>query len=461
MHVMDLEGRSPDARYPSGWLFLALFLGFLGVIAGFAAGDPGTAVEGVIIALLGFALVTNIGVSMARSLDAKWLPGLIAGGYLMKMFMSLTRYLVLVVIYNGSGDAVGYQGAGVRNAEIWRAFQIPSDFGTGTEFVNGFTGLLYVPYIPQMLGGFFMFSTLAFLGQMLMYAALRQSRHPRKLKWYALAIFFLPAVTYWPASIGKESLMFLGIGLAVYGASRYLRSGGMLPLIQMALGLGFAGVIRPHISALIIASLGGTLVLAKAKEGLGMTSGQRWAAVFLVTLLTGAAVFAAASEFNLSLAGANSNVDEFVTTVEESTSGGGSGVEGGAVSGPQDIPGAALRVLFRPLPYEAHNIQALASGLESMTLLLIIFWRTPAMWRNRSRLRREPYIMMCLVMTVGFIIMFSPFLNLGLLARERSQILPFLAVVVVQLGWGSKDDVETVGVEAELPEWQLRYQGVR
>jgi hypothetical protein len=31
--------------------------------------------------------------------------------------------------------------------------------------------------------------------------------------------------------------------------------------------------------------------------------------------------------------------------------------------------------------------------------------------------------------------MFSPFLNLGLMARERSMILPFLAVVVIQLGW--------------------------
>jgi hypothetical protein len=44
---------------------------------------------------------------------------------------------------------------------------------------------------------------------------------------------------------------------------------------------------------------------------------------------------------------------------------------------------------------------------------------------------------MSLIMTFGFIIMFSPFLNLGLMARERSQILPFLAVVVIQLGWGS------------------------
>jgi hypothetical protein len=53
---------------------------------------------------------------------------------------------------------------------------------------------------------------------------------------------------------------------------------------------------------------------------------------------------------------------------------------------------------------------------------------------------------MSLIMTFGFIVMFSPFLNLGLMARERSQILPFLAVVVIQLGWDSiKKDEDTRG----------------
>jgi hypothetical protein len=56
---------------------------------------------------------------------------------------------------------------------------------------------------------------------------------------------------------------------------------------------------------------------------------------------------------------------------------------------------------------------------------------------------------MSLIMTFGFVVMFSPFLNLGLMARERSQILPFLAVVVIQLGWDSvkkeKDPVPDSG----------------
>jgi hypothetical protein len=60
---------------------------------------------------------------------------------------------------------------------------------------------------------------------------------------------------------------------------------------------------------------------------------------------------------------------------------------------------------------------------------------------------------MCIVMIFGFIIMFSSFLNLGLLARERSQILPFLAAVVIQLGWNFKGEDDQPEPEPEVNSW--------
>jgi hypothetical protein len=136
-------------------------------------------------------------------------------------------------------------------------------------------------------------------------------------------------------------------------------------------------------------------------------------------------------------AGAAAGVDEFVDTIEGNTSKGGSEVSGGAVESPLDIPAATLRVLFRPLPLEAHNAPALASAIESAVILGLIVARLPWIVKNMLTIREQPYVLMCLVMVLGFVIMFSTFLNLGLLARQRSQILPFLAVVVIQLGWDS------------------------
>lgn len=415
------------------------------LLVGLWMGNLAEFFDAVVIALLGLILMGRIGVAMARPIDRDWLPKMVAIGFLAKIFWASARYGVLEIVYGGSGDAVGYQGSGTVFAEVWRSFQVPEGFAVGTAFVDRITGLFYVPYIPSMLGGFFLFSILAFIGQLFMYAAFRETTRPRRLKWYAAVIFFVPAITYWPASLGKESLMFLGIGIATYGAAVLLNRGGIRPIVYMAIGLAFAGAIRPHVSALIIASLGGALVLAKARAGaLGMGPFMRWAAILVVGAGSIVLISFAAQEFNIDLQAGNitDQVDSFVTNVEDNTSKGGSEVEGGAVTNPLDLPGATLRVLFRPLPYEAHNLPAMASALESTAILLLILWRIPKIFKNLGRVRTDAYVLMTMIMTLGFVIMFSPFLNLGLMARERSMILPFLAVWVITLGWDEVKEEE-------------------
>jgi hypothetical protein len=100
-----------------------------------------------------------------------------------------------------------------------------------------------------------------------------------------------------------------------------------------------------------------------------------------------------------------------------------------------DVPAAIGRVLFRPYPTEAHNAQALLSSLEGVALMALLIWRLPRMIRGLSSLRRRPYLMFSLFFTVGFVTVFSAIFNLGILARQRSQVLPFVLVLLVGLGW--------------------------
>lgn len=443
--MIDRQYQVLEPRYPSGWVFAGTFIAVMAMLYGLFTGDLLSYFDAIVIALIGLFVVSAIARRMATAADADWLPGMIAVAYMVKIVFAVARFMVMWVVYGGGGDAIGYHGSGQRLVEYWRTFQLPPGIDIGTKFTDAVTGFIYIPYVPGMLGGFFLFATLAFFGQMLIYAAFRNSVHPRRLKWYFYPIFFLPAIGYWPASLGKESLMFLGIGLAAYGSSQFLRRGGVRPILVIGAGLAFAGAIRPHISALMLGALAVTLIIAKSRAGLGLSPLMRWAAVLVVGAGSFYLVSLAATNFNIDLSGnVGAEVDEFVTDLEGNTSKGGSSVEGGAISGPQDMPGAALRVLFRPLPHEAHNMQAMASALESTALLLILLWRAPKIIRNMRTVRRDPYVLYSLIMTAGFIVMFSPFLNLGLMARERSQILPFLAVVVIQLGWDhvKKEEVE-------------------
>jgi hypothetical protein len=55
-----------------------------------------------------------------------------------------------------------------------------------------------------------------------------------------------------------------------------------------------------------------------------------------------------------------------------------------------------------------------------------------------ARLRRSfrnPWVIACGVYILGFIVAFSTVLNLGILSRQRAQVLPFLLALIVALGW--------------------------
>lgn len=428
----------PSAAFPTQWLAPAFLISAVLVIVGILNRHLIAYLDAVALGLCALILFSLIGLRMAKPVDAAWLPSMVAAGFLAKLVFSTGRYLVLIELYRGSGDATGYHGAGTQFADLWRSFQIPPDMAIGTNFVRGLTGLVYVPYIPTMIGGFLLFASLAFVGQLLMYAAYRRSGEHKRLKWYAMALFFIPAISYWPSSIGKESLIFLGLGLAAYGASIVLEGGRFSAVLFILMGLTFVAAIRPHVSALFLGSLAVAVVVSRATRGTGSPI-RRLVVTLVVVTASVIGVSFAASYFNIDLEGdATSEIDEFVSNVEGQTAKGGSEVAGGSVSSPADLPEAALRVLFRPLPFEAHNAVAMVNAIENTVLLTLVLWRVPIVVKNTFRIRSHPYALMCLVMTLGFVIAWSPFLNLGLLARQRSQILPFLAVVILQLGWDQR-----------------------
>jgi len=132
--------------------------------------------------------------------------------------------------------------------------------------------------------------------------------------------------------------------------------------------------------------------------------------------------------------------DPIFAGVEASTEQGGSAVDGQGIRSPLDIPEAVIRVVFRPLPPDAHNIQALLNSLAEGSLLLALFiWRSPAILRNFHRRWREPFVVMSLVYCAGFIFGHSPVLNLAIMARQRAQVIAFVLALLVVLGERPKE----------------------
>ena len=413
------------------WVGFGAVAVVFGGLVGFGVVDAG-------LALLTMVLLVTVGVVAFRlrtPRDGSWLPQLVLGAYVVKLMGSAARYSVLVYTYAGVGDATGYHGRGLRLAEVWSTFTIPTSGLTGsasTRIVQQVTGLLYVPYRPSMLGGFFIFATLAFFGQLLFYAAFRRAEPDGRLKWYAIAVLFVPTLVFWPSSIGKESLMILLIGTGAYAVARLFDGYRLRWVLLFGAALAGTAAVRVHIVVLLVAAFTGTVILTRHPAG-GGARARRVVLIATAILSLVLVVTLTAQTFDIDPSG--SDIDPFLTELERRTQEGGSAIEGRPVTSLADVPAAIGRVLFRPFPTEAHNAQGVLSSLEGVALMALLIWRLPRMIRGLSSLRRRPYLMFSFFFTIGFVVVFSAVFNLGILARQRSQVFPFVLALLVGLGW--------------------------
>ena len=87
-------------------------------------------------------------------------------------------------------------------------------------------------------------------------------------------------------------------------------------------------------------------------------------------------------------------------------------------------------MLFRPFPFEVHNVPALLAAIEGTVLMALFVLSWPRLRTIPGRLRKQPYVTFCLTYTVLFCLVFSAFQNFGILARERVMVYPFVLVLL-------------------------------
>jgi hypothetical protein len=193
-------------------------------------------------------------------------------------------------------------------------------------------------------------------------------------------------------------------------------------MVVAALALAFA--IRPHVAALEAISI----VIFDT------LSIQRRRGVVVLRLAVSAIVAAWVVVQGAAQLGVDAT--EFETVTEEiqyrsnNTDRGGSTL-GTRVVGVAALPVGIFNVLFRPLPFEANGLTMLIAAVE-----VLVLWG--AMWRARRtvvqvvrRWRSIPF----LVLGAGFGTMWASligvtFVNMGILARQRTLMMPFLVGVL-------------------------------
>jgi len=414
------------------WIAISLLLAVL-VTGALVLGE--VTLGTVLFVAAGIVITVKVAPRLAIEGDRKWIATLLPLAFVAKMAGAVARYLMVTVLY-GVGDSYGYYDRAIELVHTWRSFSVPEGTwgGAGTRFIDVLTSFLFLPSIPTFLFGFFMFATLAFIGTILFYLAFRRwFTDPKHLLLYAGFVFFMPSLLFWPSSIGKDAIMVFSLGIAAYGGARVLEGSYLRGAAIATPGLLLAVGVRPHVASLFVAAIVFALLLARQPLKNSGWFARMIALGIALAILSFVAI--TASE-NLKIDTTSEGFDDFLAEMEQRTAQGGAAVEGSPVASPLDLPEATLRVLFRPLPYEAGNPPALASAVESVILLIVLIARLPTIAKNIVRVRFHPYMLFVTLYTVGFIIAFSTIVNLGILARQRAQVLPFLLAMLVGLGWG-------------------------
>lgn len=385
----------------------------------------------VVIPLLLLISVPMLVRAGRRDPDPRFLR-LLAWAFALKGLATVARYLMAFALYDGVADAATYDKEGERLAESYRHGDFGADIGrpfVGTGFVRVTTGAIYAVTGPSVFIAYAVFSWLGFWGLYLLYRAFRVAVPDGDAHRYAVLVLFLPSMLFWPSGLGKEALMTLGIGLVAYGSALLLTEHRRWPVPLLG-GLLLTGCVRPHITAALFLGVAVAVVLGrKPSPATVLTPIGRLLAVAAISVGGVIAVSQAADFLKIDEVSVSS-VDEAISDTNQRTSTGGSIYDAQGVERVADFPVAAFSVVFRPLPFEAANPQMMLAALEGVVLLLLVAGAFGSM-RFRGlggRLRRQPYLLLCLVYSVAFIYAFSNFANFGIVTRERVQVLPFVLV---------------------------------
>jgi hypothetical protein len=200
----------------------------------------------------------------------------------------------------------------------------------------------------------------------------------------------------------------------------------------LLLGLGMWGtaMIRPHVTLIVFASVSVAYLLRSSTTssrtslaGLGRMVGVLVLIVGGIFVVSTARTFLGVQEGSTSAA-----LSQALSDVQARTSQGGSEFVGARPNSPIDYPWAVVTVLARPFPYESTNVAAAIASMEGLALIALIL-ASHVFSRTFRWFKRRPYVAFSLTFVVIFTYAFSAINNFGILARQRSQLLPFVLVL--------------------------------
>ena len=301
-------------------------------------------------------------------------------------------------------------------------------FSLGTDAIR-FMTCAFIALDLSYLGCFLVFNFFGVIGLMAFDSALKtvSACHSRRVRFLASLFVFMPSISYWSSALGKDAIAFMAVGLALWSAIELNRR-----VMTMIAAILIMLLVRPHVAGMLVIALGVAIIFsenAKPAFILGFAC---------VLALAGAVLI----PFALSYVGFDQGGD--LKTYVEKRQGYNLGYGGSLDISKMSLPLQLFTYIFRPLPYEAHNLFALVTSIENVALLVLcvsaaasklrIFQFISSAKKTRGAgldfmLPRSVYYFLFAYVLIAWPLMAVMTSNLGIATRQKWMLLPFLVFI--------------------------------
>lgn len=321
-----------------------------------------------------------------------------------------------ITVLSSPSDSVGYYNRPQFEYGNWL-----DAYATGTRFIDfvayPFINYLHFSYEMMMV----LFSWMGFWGFVFFYIFFKENIHyTHKWQGYDLItlFIFLPNMHYWTASLGKGSIIFLGIALAIYGLSnlKYRKT-------ALILGLLIVYYVRPPVFLFMSV---GILV--------GLFTGRQKVPFYQKFLVFAGSAAALALMYNDIMAFVGLDTENLVGSFEQFSS--TRAYELSKANSGVDISNYPLILKlftfwFRPLFFDAPGFTGIIVSVENLLYLffaLKLFQSGFITFLSRSSSLVKTSAVAFLATSLALAQTLS---NMGIIVRQKSMVMYFFLFVVI------------------------------
>lgn len=245
-------------------------------------------------------------------------------------------------------------------------------------------------------------------------ATFDKSKALKSLSWI---IVLLPSVSFWSSAMGKDSLSFMAVSLALWASLRIERR-----YLLMAFAIFIIFLVRPHIAGMMIIALSLSVVI-NSKTAL-----SKRLLIGGVSLLVGLALIPFAMDYaGLEDASNAESVVEYIEGRQEANMYGGGGVDIAAMSLPMQL----FSYMFRPMVFEAHSITAMFAALDNTILLFLFIFGGWALIKSKNKVLLGDRVFMWGYVCLSWVILAMTSANMGIAVRQKWMLAPILVFLLL------------------------------